>query len=154
MPLNFYENQTSHASASQFQSAPSASETDKAGLPSASTSARTDVGAHNSARPLRTDYVASARASAGHAVLPNPPKSPSQIPTFNLAPDATTTDFNEAMNRLREDLTKSIESSLGVQIKSSKNIYHKPYTSTFDFMKAPDGWRVPDFQKFSGDDSK
>ena len=38
MPLNFYENQTSHASASQFQSAPSASETDKAGQPGASTS--------------------------------------------------------------------------------------------------------------------
>jgi len=36
MPLNFYENQTSHASASQFQSAPSTSETDKAGQPGAS----------------------------------------------------------------------------------------------------------------------
>ena len=82
----------------------------------------------------------------GHnIVLPNPPKSPSQIPTFNVAPDATTTDFNEALNRLKVDLTKSIESSLGVQTKPSMNTYHKSYPSTFDFMKAPDGWRVPDF---------
>ena len=52
MPLNFYENQTSHASASQFQSAPSASETDKAGQPGASTSTRTGVGAQSSGRAL------------------------------------------------------------------------------------------------------
>ena len=47
MPLNFYENQTSHASASQFQSAPSAFETDKAGQPGASTSTRTGAGAQS-----------------------------------------------------------------------------------------------------------
>jgi hypothetical protein len=156
MPLNFYENQTSHASASQFQLAPSASETDKAGQPGASTSTRIGAGAQSSARVLRIDYGASVnRTSVGHnTVLPNPPKSPSQIPTFNVAPDATTTDFNEALNQLKEDLTKSIESSLGVQIKPSKNAYHKLYPSTFDSMKAPDRWRVPHFQKFSDNDSK
>ena len=52
MPLNFYENQTSHASASQFQSAPSASKTDKAGQPGASTSTHTSVGAQSSGRAL------------------------------------------------------------------------------------------------------
>ena len=58
------------------------------------------------------------------------------------------------MNRFKDELAKSLESSLGVQLKSSRNTYQKPYPSTYDFMKAPDGWRVPDFQKFSGDDSK
>ena len=52
MPLIFYENQTSHASASQFQSVPSASKTDKAGQPSASTSTCTD----DSAQSLARDY--------------------------------------------------------------------------------------------------
>ena len=47
MPLNFYENQTSHAYASQFQSAPSASKTDKAGPPGASTSTRIGAGAQS-----------------------------------------------------------------------------------------------------------
>jgi hypothetical protein len=47
MPLNSYENQTSHASASQFQSVPSVSETDRANQPGASISARTAVGAHS-----------------------------------------------------------------------------------------------------------
>jgi hypothetical protein len=92
MPLIFYENQTSQAFASQLQSAPSTTETDKAGQPSASTSARTTAGTQSSACPLRTDYGASARASAGHNILPNPSKSPSQVPTFN----PTTTNFDDA----------------------------------------------------------
>ena len=58
------------------------------------------------------------------------------------------------MNRFKDELAKSLESSLGVQLKSSRNTYQKSYPSTYDFMKAPDGWRVSDFQKFSGDDSK
>ena len=58
------------------------------------------------------------------------------------------------MNWFKDELAKSLESTLGVQLKSSRNTYQKSYPSTYDFMKAPDGWRVPDFQKFSGDDSK
>ena len=90
----------------------------------------------------------------GHTVLPNPPKSPSQIPTFNVPPNAPTTDFDDALNQFKKKMSKSLESSLGVQVKSSRNIYQRSYPSTYDFMKAPDGWRVPDFHKFSGDDSK
>ena len=87
-------------------------------------------------------------------VLPNPPKSPSQIPILDNAPTTPTTDFSDTLNRFREELSKSLEESLGVQIKPSRTTYRKPYPSHFDFMKAPDGWRVPDFYKFSGDDSK
>ena len=58
------------------------------------------------------------KALAGYnTVLPNPPKSPSQIPMLNTAPTTPITDFNEAMNRLKDELSRSIKSSLGVQIK-------------------------------------
>ena len=87
-------------------------------------------------------------------VLPHPPKSPSQIPILDNAPTTPTTDFSDTLNRFREELSKSHEESLGVQIKPSRTTYHKPYHSHFDFMKSPDGWRVSDFNKFSGDDSK
>ena len=87
-------------------------------------------------------------------MLPNPLKSPSQIPILDNTPTAPSTNFNEALNQFREELLKSLEESLGVQIKPSRTTYRKPYPSHFDFMKAPDGWRVPDFNKFSGDDSK
>ena len=87
-------------------------------------------------------------------VLPNPPKSPSQIYVLDNAPKAPITDFSDTLNRFKDELSKSIEESLGVQIKPTRTTHHKPYPSHFDFMKAPDGWRVPDFYKFSGDDSK
>jgi hypothetical protein len=66
--------------------------TDKAGQPSASTSTCTAADTQSSARPLQTNYGASARALSGHNILPNPPKLPSQVPTFN----PTTTNFNDA----------------------------------------------------------
>jgi len=80
------------------------------------------------------------RASARYnTVLPNPPKSPSQIPMLSSAHVAPTTDFNEATNKFRYELSKSIENSFGVQIKSSRTTYHKSYSSHFDFLKAPNG---------------
>ena len=102
---------------------------------------------------LQTNHRAS-RASARNTILPNPPKSPNPLPDFDPTNAATSADFLEALDRLKEDLTRSFESSLGVHIKPTRGAYHKPYLSAFDFVKAPVGWKVPDFQKFSGDDSK
>ena len=76
------------------------------------------------------------------------------IPMLNSAPVAPSTDFNEYLNRFRDELSKSIESSLGVQIKPSRTTYHKSYPSHFVFLKSPDDWRVPYFYKFSGEDNK
>ena len=96
------------------------------------------------------------RASVGYTtVLSNLPKSPSQIPMLNNALVAPVTDFNETLNRFKDELSRSSESSMGVQIKPSRTTYHKLYPShLFDFLKAPDGWSLPDFYKFSGDDNK
>jgi len=63
------------------------------------------------------------------------------------------TDFNETLNRFKEQLSRSLESSLGVQIKPNRGTYHKPYPSHFDFLKAPDV-EGPNLYKFSGDDSR
>jgi hypothetical protein len=69
-------------------------------------------------------------------------KSPSQVPILDdtpAAPVAPSTDFNDTLNRFREELSKSRKESLGVQIKPSRTTYRKPYPSHFDFMKALDG---------------
>jgi len=58
------------------------------------------------------------------------------------------------MNQFKNELTRSLESSLSMQIKPTRSKYHKPYRSSFDVMRAHDGWRVPVFYKYSGDDSK
>lgn len=48
-----------------------------------------------------------------YAVLPNPSNSPSQIPMLNNAPIAPVTDFNETLNQFKDEMSKSIETSLG-----------------------------------------
>jgi hypothetical protein len=158
MPLNFYDNQGLYAAANKGKSVSSAIEVDKTGLAGSAPTNQVVVYGQNLARNTRTDQrpIAS-RASAGQNILPNPPKSLSQVPILDdtpAAPVAPSTDFNDTLNRFREELYKSLEESLGVQIKPSRTTYCKPYPSHFDFMKALDGWKVPDFSKFSSDDSK
>jgi hypothetical protein len=85
MPLNFCENQGLFAAAEKAKSVTSALKTDKANLGETSTSLPIVTFAQNSGRNMRTDQGAVVnQASAGYnMVLPNPPKSLSQIPMFN-----------------------------------------------------------------------
>lgn len=62
-------------------------------------------------------------------------------------PNFSSTVVTESLNRFRDELAKSIENSLGVQIKPSRNTYHKSYPLHFDFLKAPDNWEIPKFYK-------
>jgi hypothetical protein len=60
-------------------------------------------------------------------------------------PNFSSTVVTESLNRFRDELAKSIENSLGVQIKPSRNTYHKSYPLHFDFLKAPDNWEIQNF---------
>jgi hypothetical protein len=158
MPLNLYDNQSLYAAANKGKSVSSTIKLDKAGLAGSAPSNQVVVYGQNSARNTRTNHTPiTSRASAGQNILPNPSKSLSQVPILNdtpTAPIAPSTDFNDALNQFREELSKSLEESLGVQIKPIRTTYRKLYPLHFDFMKVPDGREVPDFNKFSGDDSK
>jgi hypothetical protein len=50
----------------------------------------------------------------GQNILPNPPKSSSQVPILDSTPTAPTTDFSDTLNWFREELSKALEKSLGV----------------------------------------
>jgi hypothetical protein len=69
----------------------------------------------NLARNTRADQRSVAnRASVGQNILPNPPKSSSQVPILDSTPTAPTTDFSDTLNWFREELSKALEKSLGV----------------------------------------
>ena len=42
---------------------------------------------------------------------------------------------------------------IGVDMDNFR-LYQKPYPVEFDLVAFPDGWCVPDFVKFSGDDNR
>jgi hypothetical protein len=156
MPYNFYDNQSLYAAANKAKLTSLATETDKANLGGASTSMSVVTFALSSAHNTQADHgpIVNRASARYNAVLPNPPKLPESNPMLSSAHVAPTTDFKEAMHKCRYELSKSIENSLGVQIKSSMTTYHKAYSSHFDFLKAPNGWRVPEFYKFNGEDNK
>jgi hypothetical protein len=105
------------------------------------------------AQTLRTDYRTS-RALDGNNILPNPLKPPSRNPMQENIQNSPSTDFNDVLNQFKDDFTKSLEESLGIHLKTARNMYTKPYPSTIDYMQNPDGWKVPNFRKFNGSGSK
>ena len=82
-------------------------------------------------------------------VLPQPPKTPITSQQANMYASTSQIDnpipWDEALSWFKEDLHKSLEESLGVHLKSAEGTYSKPYPLYFDYMKAPDGCKVPDF---------
>ena len=55
--------------------------------------------------------------------------------------------------RFKEDLAGVLKSKLGIDMGGSR-LYQKPYPPEFDFVSYPAGWRIPEFVKFNGDDSR
>jgi hypothetical protein len=65
----------------------------------------------------------------------------------------TSQHYQADLLKFKEDLANAIKSKLGVDMGTSC-LYQKPYPSEFDFISYPAGWRVPEFTKFNGDDSR
>lgn len=55
--------------------------------------------------------------------------------------------------RFKEELASVIRNKLGVDFGNTR-LYQKSYDATFDIVPFPNGWRMPDFIKFSGDDER
>ena len=69
--------------------------------------------------------------------------------SHTLASCTYQTDFN----RFKEDLAGVLKSKLGIDMGGSC-LYQKPFPPEFDFVSYPAGWRVPEFVKFNGDNSR
>ena len=88
--------------------ASSAFETDKDNLGGVSPSLQLVNVGQNSERNTRTDQRPAVNlAWVGH----NTPKSPSQISMLNNAPVAPGIDFNETLDRFKDELSKFVEAS-------------------------------------------
>ena len=73
---------------------------------------------------------------------------------------STSTQPNSSINlekflaECKNDLAKMIKESLGVEVKGKTLSYQKPYPMSFDTVTYPAGFRLPEFVKFNGDNSK
>src|SRR6185436_1281554 len=65
----------------------------------------------------------------------------------------TSQHYQADLIKFKEDLANAIKSKLGVDMGTTR-LYQKPYPDEFDFTPFPAGWRIPEFTKFNGDDSR
>jgi hypothetical protein len=92
-----------------------------------------------------------------------PPNSGVRLPNTSLLPNISSvhianptpvgsSTLEERLAKFREDLDQSFSEKYGVKLVS--RVYNKPYPEYFDALPYPQGYKVPDFAKFSGVDSK
>ena len=71
----------------------------------------------------------------------------------SAAQASTSGRYETDLAKLKEDLAGGMKTKLGVDVGNSR-LYQKPYPAEFDLVSYPTGWSVPDFVKFSVDDSR
>ena len=59
-----------------------------------------------------------------------------------------------AIDIVREEIAGAFRDKLGVSMVPGGQSYRKPYDSRFDHHPYPQGTRIPDFSKFSGESGK
>jgi hypothetical protein len=56
--------------------------------------------------------------------------------------------------RIRDEVARMLRDKLGVSVLGTGQSYRKPYSHRFDTVSYPQGTRIPDFSKFSGEGGK
>ena len=62
--------------------------------------------------------------------------------------------FDKVLADYKNDLANLLRESFGVDVRSKTRTYQKPYPTSFDSVAYPAGFRLPEFAKFSGEDTR
>src|SRR6266542_4492741 len=109
---------------------------------------------YSAAPPSRASYP------LGVAIVPNHSSVPMTQANFmanaptTSAPPVTSSRSDERMEIFRAEMQKMFYDNFGIKPKPGSRIYQKPYPKYFDYVPYPQGYKVPDFAKFNGIDSK
>ena len=93
--------------------------------------------------------------STGQTSSPSHATSNQQIVSTSTQPNSSI-NLEKFLAECKNDLAKMIKESLGVDVKGKTLSYQKPYPMSFDAITYPypASFRLPEFVKFNGDDSK
>ena len=107
------------------------------------------------------NYFATSPVGAGVFCLPPnygsaPIAQVAPIARAQVSPisQASTPTTDPILAKLREDLHKMFQDTFGSEPKVKSSVYQKPYPAHFDAVLYPQGYKVPDFVKFSGEGTK
>ena len=116
----------------------------------------------NRQRPVRPVYQPGQTGSPQpvRPVVPTGPTGPSGQFVSNQREVSTSTqpnsssNFDKMLTDYKNDLANLLRESFGVDVRSKTRTYQKPYPTSFDSVAYPAGFRLPEFVKFSGEDTR
>jgi len=62
--------------------------------------------------------------------------------------------FNQILEKHKKDLAVMFKETFGVELKDKTLVCQKPYPESFDSIPYPQNFKVPEFIKFTGEDSR
>ena len=62
--------------------------------------------------------------------------------------------FDKVLANYKNDLANLLRENLGVDVRSKTRAYQNLYPTSFDTVAYPAGFRLPEFVKFSGEDTR
>jgi len=66
----------------------------------------------------------------------------------------SSSNFDKMLTDYKNDLANLLRESFGVDVRSKTRTYQKPYPTSFDSVAYPADFRLPEFVKFSGEDTR
>ena len=66
----------------------------------------------------------------------------------------SSSNFDKMLTDYKNDLANLVRESFGVDVRSKTRTYQKSYPTSFDSVAYPASFRLPEFVKFSGEDTR
>ena len=79
-----------------------------------------------------------------------PPHVTYSSPQHNLAPNRPRAE----VDGFREEMIDMFRQTFGIDHKAKKRAYQKPSPQGYEYVQFPQGFKNPEFAKFTGDDSR
>jgi hypothetical protein len=58
------------------------------------------------------------------------------------------------MEGFREEMLEIFRQTFGTKPKTKSRSYQRPYPDNYEYISYPQGFKIPEFNKFSGDDGR
>ena len=79
---------------------------------------------------------------------------PNQCDVSTSTQPNSSSNFDKALADYNNDSANLLKESFGVDVRSKTRTYQKPYPTSFDSVAYPAGFRLSEFVKFSGEDTR
>jgi hypothetical protein len=83
-----------------------------------------------------------------------PPNQPPHIPHGSPQPNQTPFRPKTELEGFREEMLDIFRQTFGIDPKAKMRVYQKPYPESYEYFQFPQGFKIPEFTMFTGNDNR